>query len=85
MCFQMVIDNYIHNSSLKRFSQDYGLASYTTHVVRGNFTHVIYILYIQFNVDSERQIFDALPGIRTRAFYLMNQHFLLHYGDFRHR
>ena len=46
---------YIHNWSLQPFSQDYGLASHTTHVVCVNFIRERRDL--QFNVDSERQIF----------------------------
>ena len=45
----------IHNWPLQPFSQDYGLASHTTHVVCVNFIH-----QWQFNVDSERQIFEKL-------------------------
>ena len=40
------------------FSQDYGLASHTTHVVSVNFIREWRDL--QFNVDSERQIFEKL-------------------------
>ena len=46
---------YIHNWVLQPFSQDYDLASYITHVVRINFIREW--LDVQFNVDSERQIF----------------------------
>ena len=46
---------YIHNWPLQLFSQDYGLASHTTHVVCVNFTCERWDL--QFNDDSERQIF----------------------------
>ena len=49
---------YIHNWPLQPFSQDYGLASHTTHVVCINFIHEWRDL--QFNVDSERQIFKKL-------------------------
>ena len=46
---------YIHNIRnwpLQHFSQDYGLASHTTHVVCVNF--------IQFNDDSKWQIFEKI-------------------------
>ena len=46
------IVTYIHNWPLQRFSQDYGLASHTTHVVGVNFIREWRDL--QFNVDSER-------------------------------
>ena len=49
---------YIHNWPLEPFSQDYGLSSHTTHVVCVNFIHESRDL--QFNVDSERQIFEKL-------------------------
>ena len=49
------LDN-IHNWSLQPLSQDYGLASHTTHVVCVNFIRGW--LDLQFNVDSERQIFE---------------------------
>ena len=53
------IHTYIHNWPLQSFSQDHGLAS----------THTIYVVYVnfirewrdlQFNVDSELQIFEKL-------------------------
>ena len=47
------ISAYIHNWPFQPFSQDYDLASYTTHCV--NFIHEWRNLH--FNVDSERQIF----------------------------
>ena len=47
---------YIH--TLKPFSQDYGLAFYTTHVVCVNFIRELRNL--QFNVNPERQIFEKL-------------------------
>ena len=51
--------NYsIHNWPLQPSSQDYGLASHTTHVVCVNFIREWRNL--QFNVDSERQIFEKL-------------------------
>ena len=46
---------YIHNWPLQPFSQDYDLASHTTHVAWVNFIHKWRDL--QFKVDSERQIF----------------------------
>ena len=49
---------YIHNWPLQPFTQDYGLASYTTHVACVNFIREWRDL--QFNVDSERQIFEKL-------------------------
>ena len=49
---------YIHNWSLQPFSQDCGLASHATYVVCFNFIHEWQDL--QFNVDSERQIFNKL-------------------------
>ena len=49
---------YIHNWPLQPFSQDYGLASHTTHVVCVNFIRERRDL--QFNVDSERQFFEKL-------------------------
>ena len=47
---------YIHNWSLQPFSQDY--ASHATYVVWVNFIHERQDL--QFEVDSERQIFEKL-------------------------
>ena len=52
------IHTYIHNWPLQLFGQDYGLASHTTHVVCVNFLREWWDL--QFNVDSERQIFEKL-------------------------
>ena len=49
---------YIHNWPLQHFSQDYSLASHTTHVVCVNFIREWRDL--QFNVDSERHIFQKL-------------------------
>ena len=49
---------YIHNWPLQPFSQDYGLASHTTHVVCVNFIREWRVL--QFNVVSELQIFETL-------------------------
>ena len=43
-----------HNWSLQIFSQDYNLTSHTTYVVYVNWR------YLQFKVDSERQIFQKL-------------------------
>ena len=48
----------IHNWTLQSFSQDYGLASQTTHVVCVNFIREWQDL--QPNVNSERQIFEKL-------------------------
>ena len=48
---------YIHNWQLHPFSQDYGLASYTTHVVCVNVIREWRDL--QLNVDTERQIFHG--------------------------
>ena len=52
---------YIHNWPLQPFSQDFGLASHTTHVV----CVIRYTLYVirkwrdlQFNVHSQLQIFE---------------------------
>ena len=52
------IHTYIYNWSLQPFSQDYSLASHTTHVVYVNFIRDWRDL--QFNDDSERQIFEKL-------------------------
>ena len=57
-CFCKLIHTYIHNRPLQPFSRDYGLASHSTHFVCVNFIHECRDL--QFNVDSERQIFDKL-------------------------
>ena len=46
---------YIHNWPLQLFSQNYCLASHTTHVVCVDFIREWRNL--QFNVDSERQIY----------------------------
>ena len=54
----MTIHTYIHNWPLQAFSQYYGLASHTIHVVCANFIHEWRDL--QFKVDSERQIFEKL-------------------------
>ena len=48
----------MHNWPLQPFSQNYGLASHITHVVCVNFMREWRDL--QFNVDSERQIFEKL-------------------------
>ena len=48
----------IHNWPLQPLSQDYGLASHTTHVVCVNFIREK--RNQQFNVDSERQILEKL-------------------------
>ena len=54
-CSHELSHTYTHNWPLQPFSQDYGLASHTTHVVCVNFIRGRRDL--QFNVDSERQIF----------------------------
>ena len=54
-----MLNTYIHNWSLQRFSQDYGLASHTTHAVCVNFIRN-WGDDLHFNVDSERQIFQKL-------------------------
>ena len=59
------IHTNIHNWPLQPFSQDYGLASHTTFVVCVNFIREWRDL--QFNVDSERQIFEKL--FRGRFIY----------------
>ena len=48
----------MHNWPKQPFNQDYGLASYTTHVVCGYFIREFRDL--QFNIDSKRQIFEKL-------------------------
>ena len=50
------IHTYIHNCPVQSFSQDYDLASHTTHVVYVNFIREWRNL--QLNIDSERQIFE---------------------------
>ena len=52
------ISRFIHNSSLQSFSQEYGLASHTTHVVCVNFIHEWRDL--RFNINLEWQIFEKL-------------------------
>ena len=54
--FSTRICNY--DRSLQPFSQDYGLACHTTHVMCVNFMREWRNL--QFNVHSERQIFEKL-------------------------
>ena len=49
---------YIPNWPLQPLSQDYGLFSHTTHIMCVNFIREWRDL--QFNVDSERQIFEKL-------------------------
>ena len=46
---------YIHNWLIQPFSQDFGPASHSTHVVRDNF--ICEWRDLQFNDASERQIF----------------------------
>ena len=48
---QRLFGTYVHNWPLQPFSQNYGLASYTTHVVYVNFIDEWRCL--QFNADSE--------------------------------
>ena len=62
---------YIHNWPLQPFSQDYGLASHTTHVVCVNYIRERRDL--QFNVDSERQIFWETFSWQ---FYLLSRTFI---------
>ena len=52
------IHKHIHFWPIKPFSQDYSLAYHTTHVVCVHFMHEWWDL--QFNVDSERQIFETI-------------------------
>ena len=54
----MCTHTYIHNWPLQAFSQDYGLASHTTHVVCVNFIGEWW--YLQFNVDTEQHICEKL-------------------------
>ena len=49
---------YIHNLSLQPFSQDYDLVYHTTYSVCINFIRDWWDL--QFNGDSERQIYEML-------------------------
>ena len=60
-CFTY-IHTYIHNWPLQPFSQDYGQASHTTHVLCVNFLPKLRDLL--FNVDSERQFFEKLFHVR---------------------
>ena len=53
---------YMHNWPLQPFSQDYNLASHTTHVLCINF--IPEWRDLQFNVASERQIFEKLFNSR---------------------
>ena len=59
---RLTIHTYIHNWPLQPFGQDYGLASQTT-VVFVNFIREWRDL--QFNVDSEQQIFVCLASFKT--------------------
>ena len=61
---------YIHNWPLQSFSQDYGLASYTTQVVCVNFIRERRDL--QFNVDSERQIYEKSVERKSPKKYFLN-------------
>ena len=65
---EILVYTYIHNWPLQPFSQDYGLASHTTHVVCVNFIRQRRDL--QFNVDSERQFFEKLFSWQ---FYLLSE------------
>ena len=56
--YHIMLYTYIHNWPLQPCSQDYGLASHITHVVGVNFMRKQREL--QFNVDSEQQIFEKL-------------------------
>ena len=58
MIFSVHVYTYehIHNRSLQPFSQDYGLVSYTTHVVYVNFIH-------------ERRDLDLAPSYYYQAPY----------------
>ena len=69
---------YIHNWPLQPFSQDYGLASQSTHVVCVNFIHEWRDL--QFNVDFERQIFEKLSHDRFITLRSTFLHFVLMSG-----
>ena len=78
------IRTYIHNWPLQPFSQDYGLASYTAHVVcseRQIFEELFHgrFIYSQSFCQKSAEkkspkkyfsyfIFDNWPGIRTQAF-----------------
>ena len=71
------IDTYIHiythNWPLQPFSQDYRLSSYTAHVVWVNFICVW--RYLQFNIDSVRQIFFRnffMAGLFTLRVFVRN-------------
>ena len=64
------ISTFIHNWSLKSFNQNYDLAPHTAYVVCVNF-----IRDLQFNVDSERQLFEKL--FRDNFLYSRRNIFLL--------
>ena len=71
-CFyfsNMYLQTYIHNWPLQSFSQDYGLAFFTTYVVYVNFIHEWRDL--QFNVGSERQIL-FMPDLFTLRVFARN-------------
>ena len=59
---------YLHNKPLQPFGYDYGLASHTTHVECANFIRDCWDL--QFNVNSERQIFEQI--FHYRPIYSQN-------------
>ena len=56
--YYSIMTVYIHNWPLQHASQDYGLASHTTHVVCVNFIRDWRDL--EFNADYKRQIFGKL-------------------------
>ena len=81
---------YIHNRPLQPFSQDYGLASHTTHVVCVNFMH--YFSW-QFYLLSEflKKYFSYFIFLMTDLGYeprlfASNKptHHILDHGDFKH-
>ena len=79
--YQYMPYTYIHNWLLQHFSQDYGLAFRTTHVVCVNFIRGWRDL--QFNFDSERQIVVVVvvhllsEEIATEIFF-----FILRFGGY---
>ena len=66
------IHTYIHNWPLQHFSQDFGLASHTTHVVCVNF--ISEWRDLQFNVDSERHFLRNffMAGLFTLRVFARN-------------
>ena len=65
------ISNTYILSHYQHFSQDYGLTSHITHVEYVNFIRKWQDL--QFNVDSEWQIFEKLFTLRIFARYLLRK------------